>query len=202
MLSWLVGALLACWLLVTVLRNIPALGPPIARRDAARMIPSWALFAKPQTVDMVLLRRDLLRDGTLTCWREVEVAGPRRWYNFIWNPGLSARRAFLYLANEIAAAVVRERRAARQSAPEQGTPAALGQGTATALTAMTTTAYLSILKYLSERSHEAVAATQFMIMAVEDQAITGRYAAAGPRRIMFVSELHRVRRAWSVGAGQ
>ena len=79
MLSWLVGALLACWFLVTVLRNVPALGPAIARRDAVRMIPSWALFAKPQTVDMVLLRRDLLRDGTLTSWREVEMAGPRRW---------------------------------------------------------------------------------------------------------------------------
>jgi len=202
MLTWLVGALLACWLLVTVLRNIPAVGPAIARRDAARMIPSWALFAKPQTVDMVLLRRDLLRDGTLTCWREVEVAGPRRWYNFIWNPGLSARRAFLYLANEIAAAVVRERRADRQSTPGRGTATERGQGTATALTIMTTTAYLAILKYLSERSHAAVAATQFMIMAVEDQAITGRYTAAGPGNIRFVSELHRVRRRWGGGPGQ
>ena len=89
-----------------------------------------------------------------------------------------------------------------QSTQERGTPTALGQGTATSLTAMTTTAYLAILKYVSERSHVAVVATQFMIMKVEDQAITGRYTEAGPGSIMFVSELHRVRRGWGRGPGQ
>lgn len=74
MVSWLVGAVLAAWFLVTILRNLPPLRVAFARRDAARLLPDWALFARPRTADVILLRRDLLRDGTLTSWREVEVA--------------------------------------------------------------------------------------------------------------------------------
>jgi hypothetical protein len=183
MLSWLVGAVLAVWFLLTVLRNIPPLRQAFVRRDAARLIPDWALFAAPRTADMVLLRRDLLRDGTLTTWQEVEVAGPRRWYNFIWNPELGPRRASLALGSILGASARRDggRRGAR------------GQGTATALTDMTTVPYLTVLSYLSERSHAAVEATQFMIVAVPGQAITGRYGSAKPGNIEFVSELHRVR---------
>ena len=184
MASWLVGALLAAWFLITVLRNIPALRSAIARHDAARLIPDWALFARPRTADLVLLRRDLLQDGTLTSWREVEIAGPRRWYNFIWNPDLGPRRAFLGLASLMAASASRDGHAVRES-PGQGTPPALA--------AMTTVPYLTVLRYLSERSHGAVDATQFMIMAVPDQAISGRYTPGRPGRIEFVSELHRVR---------
>ncbi len=183
MLSWLVGAVLAVWFLLTVLRNIPPLRQAFVRRDAARLIPDWALFAAPRTADMVLLRRDLLRDGTLTTWQEVEVAGPRRWYNFIWNPELGPRRASLALGSILGASARRDggRRGAR------------GQGTATALTDMMTVPYLTVLSYLSERSHAAVEATQFMIVAVPGQAITGRYGSAKPGNIEFVSELHRVR---------
>jgi hypothetical protein len=193
MLSWLVGALLAAWFLITVARNIPPLRTAVARHDAARLIPDWALFARPRTADMILLRRDLLRDGTLTRWREVEVAGPRRWYNFIWNPGLGPRRAFLSLASVIT--VTAQQR-------DRGQRLELGQGTATALTAMTTVPYLTVLRYLSETSHAAVEATQFMIMEMRDQAITGRYAQAGPGSIEFVSELHRIRRLPAGELGQ
>ncbi len=185
MLSWLVGALLAAWFLLTVLRSVPRWRLAFLRRDAARLIPDWALFARPRTEDMVLLRRDLLRDGTLTRWQEVTVAGPRRWYNFAWNPELGPRRAFLSLASVITATAKRDRRAHRQAAG--------GQGTATALAAMTSVPYLTVLRYLSEQSHAAVVATQFMIVAIGDQAITGRYAPAGPGAIEFVSEMHNVR---------
>jgi hypothetical protein len=147
------------------------------------MLPDWALFARPQTRDMVLLRRDLLRDGTLTSWREVEVAGPRRWYNFIWNPDLGPRRAFLALAGGVSAEARRGRRLPKD---------AQGQGTPTALPAMMTVPYLAALRYVSERSHCAVEATQFMIMAVADQAITSRYELGEPGSIEFVSELHLV----------
>jgi hypothetical protein len=183
MVSWLVGAVLAAWLLVTVLRNLPFLRTAFGRHDAAKLIPDWALFARPRTADVVLLRRDLLRDGTLTSWREVEVAGPRRWYNFIWNPELGPRRAFLTLGTILAHA-----RNAKRPAGD-----ARGQGTPVALTVMPGVPYLNILRYLSERSHPAVEATQFMIMAVEGQAITGRHAPSGATGIDFVSEFHRVR---------
>jgi hypothetical protein len=185
MLSWLVGALLAAWFLLTVLRNIPALRTAFQRRDAAQLLPDWALFARPRTQDMVLLRRDVLGDGTLTRWCEVPVAGPRRWYNAVWNPGLRPRRALLALASAIIRGAQRDRREGRQVAGGQGTP--------TALPAMISVPYLVLLRYISERSHPAVAATQFMIVAVENQAITGPYAEAGPGKIEFVSELHQVR---------
>jgi hypothetical protein len=184
MVSWLVGVLFAAWFLLTVLRNVPRWRLAFTRRDAARLIPDWALFARPRTEDMILLRRDLLRDGTLTRWQEVTVAGPRRWYNIAWNPELGPRRAFLSLASVITATAKRDRRELRQPAG--------GQGTATALTAMTSVPYLTVLRYLTERSHPAVEATQFMIVAIGDQAITGRYAPAGPGAIEFVSEMHRV----------
>jgi hypothetical protein len=184
MLGWLVGALLGAWFLITVLRNIPPLRTAIARRDQGRLLPDWALFARPRTKDMVLLRRDLLQDGTLTSWREVEVAGPRRWYNFIWNPELGPRRASLALASTLVSAANQDSR----------TPGRVkGQGTRTALAAMMSVPYLTLVGYLSEQSHSAVEATQFMIMAVPDQAITGRYTPAKPGRVEFVSELHRVR---------
>jgi hypothetical protein len=185
MLSWIVGALLAAWFLITVVRNLPPLRAAFLRHDAGRLIPDWALFARPRTADMVLLRRDLLRDGTLTSWQEVEVAGPRRWYNFIWNPELGPRRGFLSLASIIGTVARRD---------QGGQPQALGQGTRTALAGMTGVHYLTVLHYLSLRSHAAVEATQFMIMAVRNQSVTGRYAADEPASsIEFVSEMHLVR---------
>jgi hypothetical protein len=185
MLSWLVGALLAAWFLVTVVRNLPPLRAAFLRIDAARLIPDWALFARPRTEDMVLLRRDLLRDGTLTSWCEVEVAGPRRWYNFIWNPELGPRRAFLSMASIIGLVARRDHGPNQQSG---------GQGTRTALISMTGVHYLTVLRYLTAQSHPAVDATQFMIMAVKNQSVTGRYAPDVPASsIEFVSEMHWVR---------
>jgi hypothetical protein len=186
MVSWVVGAVLAAWLLVTIPRNLPSLRAAFARHDTAKLIPDWALFARPRTADIILLRRDILRDGTLTSWREVEVAGPRRWYNFIWNPELGPRRAFLALAAGIVAGA---RQGGRRPEGGQG---GQGQGSPTALTAMMTVPYLGVLRYVSERSHSAVEATQFMIVAMNGQAITGRHGPGEPGSIEFVSELHQV----------
>lgn len=189
-LSWLVGALLGLWLLATVLRSIPVFRPLIAFRDRARLVPDWRLFARPWTADLVLLRRDLLQDGTVTHWIEVDVAGPRRWYNFLWNPELGPRRAFLGIASIIVASPGRNLR-------EAGEPQ--GQGMTAALPAMASPPYLAVLQYLSAASHAAVLATQFMIVSVPGQALTGKYAAGEPGTVRFVSELHRVRPAAAAG---
>jgi hypothetical protein len=184
-LGWLVGTLLCAWFVVTVLASIPSLRGSLTRFDVIRLIPNWALFARPRTVDLILLRRDVLRDGTLTHWREVEIAGPRRWYNFIWHPGLGPRRGFLSLADQTARAAQRYRVPAWRR---------LGQGTASAIPDMTTVRYLAILKYVAERSHQSVDVTQFMVMTVTAQAISGRYDSTEPGSVVFVSELHFVRR--------
>jgi hypothetical protein len=184
MFSWLVGAVLGIWLLLTVARNLPGLGPVLARHDQAVLLPNWALFVRPRTADSILLRRDLLRDGNLTSWREVDVACPRRRYNLIWNPGMGPRRGFIALADAVIRGARRDRKAGRPRA---------GQGTPGALTDMMMVPYLTILCYLAETSHAAVEATQFMIATAENQVILGRYDPAIRVNIEFVSELHRVR---------
>ena len=73
--DWAVGLVLALWLAVTVVAAVTSLRRRVTYWDVARLIPNWALFVRPRTEDLVLLRRDLLADGTLTGWIEVEIAG-------------------------------------------------------------------------------------------------------------------------------
>jgi hypothetical protein len=187
-LDWIVAVVLAFWFLAIVLANIPVIRPRLVRHDTARLLPNWALFAAPRVADLTILRRDLLRDGALTKWREVDTAGPRRWYNFIWNPDLGTRRAFLALSSSIVG----------PPRPRPRPPAtSFGQGSPAAWRAMTRVPYLTLLHYLSERSNPAVEATQFMIVSVRGQAITGRYDNendnSSDESIEFVSEFHLVR---------
>ncbi len=182
-LGWAVGAVLGIWFVGIVLANTRRTRPFLTRRDVAGLLPDWALFARPRIEDYVLLRRDVLRDGTLTRWAELEVAGHRRWYNFIWNPGLGPRRAQLALAAQIIR-IGRPHRRGRRPHP--------GQGTVDAIGIMTSVPYLSLLKYVTTRSHAAVDATQFMIVSVPDQALTGRRGPGELGAVVFVSEFHAV----------
>jgi hypothetical protein len=184
-LTWVAGGILAVWFLATVAANIP----PLRRRWFRRrleFIPNWALFARPRVEDFVLVRRDLLHDGTLTGWREVRIAGGRHWWNALWSPELGSRRAFLALA---ASVTTRTGRRASRVWPHPG------QGTSTAVEDMTTVSHLTILRYLSERSARSVEATQYLIVALSDQSITGPIAASGQSRVVFASEMHLVRPA-------
>lgn len=183
-LSCAVGGLLATWLLVTVVANILPVRRRWLRRRRLEFIPSWALFARPRVEDFVLLRRDLLHDGTVTRWREVRVADVRHWWNVLWSPELGPRRAFLALAAQISTSS--ERRPNRVWRNP-------GQGTGTAVDDMTTVPNLTILQYLSDRTPPAVDATQYMIVALRNQAITGPVATSGESRVVFVSEMHLVR---------
>jgi hypothetical protein len=182
-----IGLFLGGWFVVTCLANfVPAkssLRARLGRHDVVGLIPDWALFVRPRVVDVLLLRRDVLGDGTLTTWREVEIAGPPHWYNFIWNPELGPNRAFLALADRAL------RNARRQSELQWIIP---GQGTKSAIPDMLTVPYLAMLKYVSENSGPFVAATQFMLMEVRDLAITGSYGVSEPGAILFVSEIHAV----------
>ncbi len=186
MIEGILGAVLVVWFVLTVLANIRRLRPALTRHDAGGLLPDWALFAKPRIEDFVLLRRDLLRDGTLTSWRELDIGEERRWYNALWNPGLGPRRARLALASLTARVGAPERRK-RWARP--------GQGTADAIAIMTSVPYLSLLKYVSVRSHPAVHATQFMWVSVRDQALTGRRGEGPVGTVTFVSEFHHVRQA-------
>lgn len=190
-----VGIALALWLVIAALAATRPFGWRLHRFDPADLLQQWDLFAKPRAVDLVLLRRDFLRDGTLTSWREVDVCGPRRWTDFVWNPDLRARRAYLGMASNL----VRDARTTRRQAPRP-----LGQGTAGAIELMTSREYVSLLGYVSSRSHPATDATQFMLVSARELAVTGRHDDGEGARVAFVSEFHRVdpgRRApgWKLG---
>ena len=179
--SYVVGGILAVWFGLAVLATSRAVGDHLTGPDQADLLQPWDLFAKPRVADLILLRRDILKDGTLTSWREVDVSGPRRWTDFAWNPDLRARRAYLGMARDLVTAT-------REASPDQ--PA--GEGTRGALDAMTTRPYLGILRYVSARSHPAADATQFMVMRVRNLAVDGKYDSEGSARVAFVSEIHAV----------
>jgi hypothetical protein len=177
------GLVLAIWFILAVAATIPALRDWAVRLDPFDLLQPWNLFAQPRRVDFVLLRRDVLRDGTLTSWHEVEVGRSRRWSDFIWNPGLRARRAFVGLAADLVRATSRY--------DHQDTPA-VGEGTRGAASTMLGVPYLTLLEYVAHRSHPAVQATQFMLVSVAGLGVTGRFDPANPGHIAFASEFHLV----------
>jgi hypothetical protein len=182
-LGWVVGGILGTWLLLTVAAQIPPLRRKMVRHDVAGFLPNWNLFARPRVQDMVLLRRDILRDGSLTAWSELDVAPPIRWYNCVWNPGLGPRRALLALADRAA------RNARRQNSTLWRVP---GQGSRSAIPDMLTVPYLGLLKYVSEQSETSVTATQFMVAAMDGLAVSGRLGDTGSGNVVLLSEFHQV----------
>lgn len=180
--GYAIGGLLAAWFGLAVLATSRVLGGHLTGLDPAELLQPWDLFARPRVADLILLRRDVLKDGTLTAWRELDVSGPRQWIDFVWNPNLRARRAYLGMARDLVSVT--------RNAPRDQ-PA--GEGTRGAITAMTTRPYLGILRYVTARSHPAAEATQFMVMSVRNLALNGPYDDAESARIAFVSEFHAVR---------
>lgn len=185
-LGWVVGGALAVWFVATAVSNVPRFRLAVTRHDVAQLLPNWALFANPRMVDMVLLRRDILADGVLTDWEEVDVARPPRWYNCVWNPGLGPKRALLALSDQLD----RASKPYRQAMWEKQ-----GQGTAGAIPIMLSVPYLVLLKYVSRNSEPSVDAAQFMVMALRDRAIRGRFDPNPVGEVVVVSEFHLVRNA-------
>lgn len=95
-------ALWAAWLLLTIVVNLPPLTPHIRRWDFLSLVPEWKFFSHPPQHDYHLLYRDVAQDGSVTGWKEVSVAEPRAWWNFLWNPGRRARKAFFDAVTETA----------------------------------------------------------------------------------------------------
>lgn len=184
-LGWAVGGVLAVWFLVSVIGNVRRWRPALTAHDVAGLVPNWALFARPRTHDVVLLQREVLADGSLTRWRELEVDGPRPWYAFLWNPGLGPRRAMLALGDM----TLRQNQLRRQRGLAE-----FDQGTAGSRGAMTSVPYLVLLHHVSSRAHAAAVATQFMLVAVTGQVVGGRYDLEAEAEAMFVSELHSLGR--------
>jgi hypothetical protein len=57
-------------------------------------LPFWNFFApQPGVLDLYLLFRDELTDGSLTGWRELSLIRERSWYNFLWNRDRRIKKA-------------------------------------------------------------------------------------------------------------
>jgi hypothetical protein len=106
------GALLASWLTLTVVVNIPPLSTkllslfPLGRWTS--VVPSWGFFApNPAKSDHALLYRDRFDSGDLSPWQEVPFLSgqPRSILTAVWNPKSRPRKALSDAAAHLAAIV-------------------------------------------------------------------------------------------------
>ena len=74
------------WLTLTLLSNLPRVGPFIRRFDSAGLLPRWTFFApNPGVTDTILLVRERNADGDWSDWRVAWRCVSNR-LRFIWHP--------------------------------------------------------------------------------------------------------------------
>ena len=154
----------AVWLLLSIVVHLPPLTPLIRRWDYLSLVPEWKFFSRPPQHDYHLLYRDVALDGCVSGWKEVSVAEPRAWWNFLWNPGRRARKAFFDAITEAARYCH-----AQCSGVEASVP------------------YLTLLNYISSLPREFPA--EFTQFAVLMSPTTGPLQEP---RLLFSSAAHRL----------
>jgi hypothetical protein len=111
-------AIWTIWLLLSILVYVPALTPHVRQWDLLALVPEWKFFAPhPPQHNYHLLYRDISEDQQVTGWKEVALAENRRWWNFIWNPGRRARKAFFDVVSETARQATRNTEGIEASVP-------------------------------------------------------------------------------------
>ena len=159
--------ILSIWLLLTLIYQFPSktLELFLANYFVIGVIPKWNFFAPtPGVVNFHLLYRDVLENGTVGYWKEIEFGKKRIYVAAIWNPDKRSRKALFDLTISIAQAV---------------------EDTGNQEFIKISTPYLTILNYLSNlpRSNISVA-TQFTIIQTsidQEKPIS-----------LFLSDSHRV----------
>jgi len=102
-LSVLVVALFALWILATVAQQIPVFRPIFRERDVGLLVPEYRFFApNPIQGDFHLLFRDIYTDGTAGAWTEVCRLRRRRLLDAIWHPEKRERKALFDAINQLA----------------------------------------------------------------------------------------------------
>ena len=80
-------ALVATWLLLTLVYQYNPLQVRMPRMAAWQLLPSWAFFApKPAYHDVFLLARTLGEDGSVGAFRVIRGPVERRLLHALWNP--------------------------------------------------------------------------------------------------------------------
>jgi hypothetical protein len=96
-----VYALVALWLLITLVAQFRWIVPFTRWLDGIHLIPRWTFFApNPGIRDHHLVLRERLADGQLGAWRSVPVYPPRPPLAWLWHP---RKRASKVLSDAIQA---------------------------------------------------------------------------------------------------
>jgi hypothetical protein len=163
MAEYIVITILICWGLACVLTHVPHVGRWIRKYDLFVLIPEWRFFApRAGEHDFYLLYRDRNTSGEVSNWHEVHVAGPRRWWNFVWNPHKRASKALFDLSVELSSIIVNQPDGIQLSLP-----------------------YLSLLTVVSAEQRVArTGQTQFMILMLK------RNLSETTSQVLFVSDPH------------
>ena len=85
-----------------VARRPPAQSGPefLRQHDFFGLVPEWKFFAPiPGRGDFHLLFRDFFPQGT-TDGPQLDIGGPRRWWNFLWHPHRREKKAAFDAARE------------------------------------------------------------------------------------------------------
>lgn len=97
-------AILGVWFGLTVLRQFDtAWVRTILSRDLAGILPVWHFFAPtPGGFDYHVVYRDILEDGEVTPWREIDQIAVRPLRSAVWNPEKRTKKALLDVATDCA----------------------------------------------------------------------------------------------------
>lgn len=171
LLRWSMYAGFTGWFGLSVLQQMER--TTLARKvDPTSMaIPNWRFFAPvPARHDFNVLHRDRLADGTVTSWREEELAVPRSTTQVLWHPRRRVEKALFDVASELfqVSERVDDRRAIQLSV-----------------------SYLSLLNHVTHRvpHHPGTTAVQFLV------ARSAAYEDDVPPQLLFLSEWHDLRAA-------
>lgn len=98
----LVALFFAAWASVSLVVLLPKAAAFLRQHDFFGLVPEWKFFAPiPGRGDFHLLFRDFFPQGT-TDWTELDIGGPRRWWNFLWHPHRREKKAAFDAARELA----------------------------------------------------------------------------------------------------
>jgi hypothetical protein len=100
----LILAFLTVWFLLTVANQLTNRhGDWVRKINSFGFIPGWTFFAPtPGILDYRLVYRDILADGTLGIWQEVDWCQPRRWLDALWYPKRYATKLVVDSINGLA----------------------------------------------------------------------------------------------------
>jgi len=100
--EYLASGLYLLWLVLTIFFQFPKFRDFISKWDPFYLIPQWNFFApNPLDMDLHILYKDELKDGSLTDWTEIPIIKKRNSFAFIWNPVKRQQKAFFDVTVEL-----------------------------------------------------------------------------------------------------